>query len=141
MLNLGNIKSKESGLLKLIDIIPDSIVIVGTDGKIKYVNSQTQDMFGYRTDELIGKEVEILMPARFRNRHVSHRENYTSKPTTRPMGSELKLFGRKKDNSEFPIDIMLSPVEIDGNKLVISVIRDITVLKRTEEEAIKRAKQ
>lgn len=141
MLNLEDTKNKESSFLKLIDIIPDAIVIVDAKGKIKHVNFQTQSMFGYRTDELIDKEVEILMPSRTRNKHTRHRESYTEKPTTRPMGSGLELYGRRKDSTEFPLDIMLSPLDTNEGKWVISVIRDITILKKAEEEAKRRAKQ
>ena len=141
MPNLESVKNIGNDFLKLIEIIPDAIVIVDKEGKIKHINSQTTSMFGYRSDELIGKEVEILMPARFRNNHTKHREDYATKPTIRPMGSGLGLYGRRKDGSEFPVDIMLSPIETDEGKLVISVIRDITILKTTEEEAKRRAKQ
>ena len=141
MLNLQDIKNTESNFLKLIDIIPDAIVLVNAEGKIKHINSQIQIMFGYRADELMGKEIEILMPARLRNKHTKHREGYETKPTTRPMGSGLELYGRKKDGTEFPVDIMLSPLETEEGKLTISVIRDITVLKKVEEGAKRRAKQ
>lgn len=141
MLNLEDIKSIEGDFIKLIEVVPDAIVIVDALGKIKHINSQAQTMFGYRVDELAEKEVEILMPTRFRNKHTQHREGYATKPTARPMGSGLELFGRRKDGAEFPIDIMLSPIDTASGKLIISVIRDITILKKAEEEAKRRAKQ
>ena len=141
MLNLENVKSKENSFLKLIDIIPDAIVIVDMEGKIKHVNTSIQAMFGYRTDELIEKEIEILLPGRFRTKHVQHREGYSKKPTTRLMGSGFDLYGRKKDGTEFPVDIMLSPFQANDGKFIISVIRDITERKKTEEELKRRARQ
>src|SRR3989338_2295052 len=108
MLNLEKMKAIESNFLKLIDVIPDAIVIVDMEGKIRYINTSTQAMFGYRADELIEKEIEILMPGRLRTKHVQHREGYSKKPATRLMGSSLDLHGRKKDGSEFSVDIMLS---------------------------------
>ena len=141
MLNLENIKSKESNFLKLIDIIPDAIVVVDKEGKIRHVNSQTQKMFGYDSHELVGETIEILMPARFRMKHVGHRKNYSAKPTTRLMGSGLDLYGKRKDGSELSIDIMLSPVEIEESSLVISVIRDVTDRKQREEEIKRQARQ
>lgn len=141
MLNLEDIKTKESDFIKLINVIPDAIVIVDSKGKIKHVNSKVEEIFGYSAGELLEKEVEILMPVRTRNKHVKHRENYSIKPVTRPMGSGLELFGRRKDGSEFPVDIMLSPIETTSGKLIISVIRDITDLKKIEQDAKRRARQ
>lgn len=141
MVNLTNIDTKESDFIKLINVIPDAIVIVNTEGKIKHANMKTQEIFGYDASELIGKEVEMLIPARLRNTHIRHREHYHEKPVTRPMGIGLDLSGKRKDGSEFPVDIMLSPIETSSGKLVISVVRDITELKKTEQEAKRRAKQ
>ena len=89
MLNLENIKTTETTFLKLIEIIPDAIVIVNNEGKIKHANSKTEEIFGYSIDELLEKEIEILMPARIRNNHVKHRENYATKPITWASGTDL----------------------------------------------------
>ena len=141
MLNLENVKSTESSFLKLIDIIPDAIVIVNKEGKIKYINSKTEKLFGYTNSELIDQEVEILIPMKFRQRHVKHRETYSKEPLTRPMGSGLDLLARRKDGSELPVDIMLSKIETDSEPLVISVIRDITDLRQREVESKRKARQ
>lgn len=141
MLKLEKTLSETSNFLRLINIIPDAIVIIGANGKIKYVNNATLEMFGYRQDELIEQEVEILMPGRFRSKHVQHRENYSKNPVTRLMGTGLELFGRRKDGSEFPLDIMLSPFYTDEDRFIISVIRDITERKKIEEELRRHARQ
>ena len=141
MLGIENIKITEADFLKLIEIIPDAIVIVDKEGKIKHINSQTTSMFGYREHELIGETVEILLPHRFRTKHIDHRANYSKHPVRRPMGSGIDLYGRKKDGTEFSIDITISPIETPEGKLVISVLRDISDRKAQEEEAKRRSKQ
>src|SRR5205823_1304034 len=89
---------------------------------------------GYARDELLGQPVEILMPERFRAGHVGHRADYVAAPRTRPMGTGLELYGRRKDGSEFPVQISLSPMESEGELLVTSVIRDITAQRSLERE-------
>ncbi len=141
MLDLENIKTVQADFLKLIEIIPDAIVIVDNEGKIRYINSQTTSMFGYSPHELIGEMVEVLLPHRFKSRHVDHRVNYSKHPVRRPMGSVIDLYGRKKDGTEFSVDITISPIETENGTLIISVIRDISGRKKAEEEAKRRAKQ
>lgn len=141
MLNLENIKTTQADFLKLIEIIPDAIVIVDNDGKIRFINSQTTNTFGYSPHELIGETVEILLPHRFKTKHIDHRANYSKHPVRRPMGSGIELYGRRKDGSEFSADITISPIETENGTFVISVIRDISDRKAKEEEAKKRARQ
>lgn len=93
-------------------------------------------MFGYNADELIGQAVEILIPQRFAGRHIGHRTGYMTAPRTRTMGAGLELFGRRKDGSEFPVDIMLSPLGVEQGPLVLGVVRDITERKRIEAQAL-----
>jgi PAS domain S-box-containing protein len=126
---------REDRSSRLLDAAPDAIVIVNDKGVIDFVNLQTQRTFGYPRDELIGQPIEVLVPERYRATHLGHRMKFTAEPRTRPMGSGLELFGQKKDGSEFPIEISLSPVEIDGGLLISAAIRDITERKRLEAEA------
>ncbi len=118
---------------KLFEASPDAIVVTNEKGQITSINSQVERLFGYNRQELIGQSVEILVPERFRDAHPRHREAYNSQASVRPMGVGLQLFGRRKDGSEFPVDIMLSPVEAAEGRVVISVIRDISDRKKAEE--------
>ncbi len=125
---------------KLFEASPDAIVVTVPEGRITSINSQVERLFGYSRQELIGQSVEILVPERFRHAHPRHREVYNSQASVRPMGVGLQLYGRRKDGSEFPVDIMLSPLEAAEGRVVISVIRDISDRKKAEE-AIRRSEQ
>ena len=116
----------------LLEAAPDAIVIVDDAGRISIVNRQTEVLFGYARDELLGNSIELLLPERFRARHVGERVAYTGAPRTRPMGLGLELFGRRKDGSEFPVEISLSPMHATNELLIISTIRDITERKKVE---------
>jgi len=113
---------------------PDAIIVVDREGRIIEVNPQIESLFGYACSELLGSPVEILIPERFRSIHTGHRTAYSNQPRMRPMGTGLELYGRRKDGSEFPVDIMLSPVATAGGPLFLGVVRDITERKRLEQE-------
>jgi PAS domain S-box-containing protein len=115
-----------------LDAAPDAIVLVDRDGRITFVNAETERLFGYARHELLGQLVEMLVPLGARAAHPAHRERYFSDPRTRPMGSGLELSGRRKDGSEFPVEISLSPLALDGATLAMAAIRDVTARKRTE---------
>jgi PAS domain S-box-containing protein len=117
----------------LLEAAPDAMVIVGKEGRILLVNAQTEQLFGYMREDLIGKPVEALVPTRFRRHHPKHRVDYFSRPRLRAIDSTLELYGLRRDGSEFPIEIGLSPLETDEGTLVFSAIRDITERKRMEQ--------
>src|SRR5271167_3742735 len=119
---------------RFLEAVPDATLVVSEAGIVLQVNSQIETLFGYTRDELVGQPIEILVPDRQRSQHHHHRELFVAQPKVRRMGAGLDLFGRRRDGSEFPVEISLSPVMTDSGILVLSAIRDITDRKRIEEE-------
>jgi PAS domain S-box-containing protein len=117
----------------LLESTPDAIVIVNALGRIVLANSQTDQLFGYRPNEMIGKPVEILVPERFRAGHIAHRTGYFGDPKTRSMGAGLALYGLHKEGMEFPVEISLSPLTTEDGVFGMSAIRDVSERKRAQE--------
>ena len=125
-------KLMEARFRELLESTPDAIVMANPTGHIVIANSQAERLFGYEAGELCGLSVDLLLPDRYRHAHVGHRSNYFQQPRKRAMGSGLDLAGRRKDGSEFPIEISLSPLRTEEAAFVMSAIRDISERKRFE---------
>src|SRR5882724_5209480 len=119
-----------------LDAAPDAMIIIDASGSILFVNRQVCALFGYEHDEIIGLKIEHLLPERFRTRHVGHRDRYVSAVRVRPMGAGLDLYARRKNGTEFPVEISLSPIVDGENTLVAAAIRDSTDRKRAKAELI-----
>jgi PAS domain S-box-containing protein len=125
-------RQTEENLRAFLEVAPDAIVVVGLSGTMQAVNSQTESMFGYRADELVGKPLEMLLPQRFRDGHIAQRMTFTADPVARPMGTGLELFGLRRDGTEFPVDIQLSTLPTKDGRLPVAAIRDVTERRRLE---------
>src|SRR4030095_882566 len=114
---------------------PSGIVVVDDKGRIVLVNAHIEELFGYEREELVGKPIEILMPKRLASQHPAHRAEFLAEPTARAMGAGRELWGRRKDGSEFPVEIGLSPIQSPEGLLVLAAVVDISARKLAEEEA------
>ncbi|RME61009.1 MAG: PAS domain S-box protein, partial [Caldilineae bacterium] len=126
-------EARTDSLLMLFESAPIGVVVSNEEGGIEMVNACAEAIFGYQRHELLGRSIETLIPQRFRRRHIRHREEYFTAPRARPMGLNMTLMGRRKDGSEFPVEVGLSHLELDGQRLAVSFISDITARVEAEE--------
>ena len=118
----------------ILDSAPDAMVVIDRTGTIILASQQVTELFGYDRADLVGRAVEILLPRRFHARHMMHRQQYAASGRRRPMGTGLDLFASRKDGSEFPVEICLSPISDGVNALVVAAIRDVSDRQRVQME-------
>jgi len=133
-------KAAKSALENIFDVSPDAIFVTDAEGVIRGANPRSAELFGYTQVELFGMPIENLLPERFRRRHPAHRENYNAHPRVRQMGAALNFFGLRKDGTEFPVDIMLKPMETGSGPMVLSFVRDVSE-QRAAAEGMRRNDQ
>ncbi len=117
----------------LLELAPDAMLVTGPDGKILLANFQAEKLLGYSMQELLGHPIEIIVPDRFKQPHVSHRKNFAQKPHTRPMGAGMGLYAKHKDGHEIPVEISLAPTKTDQGVLVTAAVRDVTLQRQAEK--------
>ncbi len=126
---------------RILEFMPDAVIVSSQDGSMLYVNAMTEKLFGYERGEMIGRPIEALVPPRFRAMHQVQRQGYSAAPHVRPMGTDLELYGLKKNGEEFPADIALAPLRVGSETLVIASVRDITERKELEEYQLRKAEE
>jgi len=138
LMDITERKQAEEKFRLVVEASPNGIILVDKEGRIVLVNSETEKLFGYGREELLGKLVDILVPDRFASRHPAHRESLLAEPATRAMGAGRELFARRKDGTQFPVEIGLNPIQAPEGMLVLGVVADISARVLAEAEALQR---
>ena len=133
---METIRTVKDRFKSFLESAADSIVIIDNEGYIRMVNFQTEKLFGYTRDEIIGKEVELLIPSNYKGIHHKHRQLLTAPPIARSMGKGMELFGQHKDGNLFPIAISIGKLETEESVLVTATIRDVSFEKNIEKQLI-----
>ncbi len=141
MKEVADRKQAEERFRRVVESAPSGMIMVGREGKITLVNSQTEKLFGYSREELLGQKIEMLVPERFRVEHPGHRDSFFSDPKARAMGAGRDLFGLKKDGTEIPVEIGLNPIETSEGLFTLASVVDITMRKRLEQEIFNRNRE
>lgn len=136
-----SLKNAEQSLGRLLEAAPDAMMVADRSGRILLINAQAERLFGYQREELLGREIEVLVPERFRSGHLAHRNAFARESHPRPMGAGLDLNALHKDGHEFPVEISLSPLKTGAEVQIFSVIRDISAHKLTEQQLARQARE
>jgi PAS domain S-box-containing protein len=129
--------SHPSYIRELLDAVPAGIIVTHQDGRISYLNAEAEQLFGYLRDELIGQSIDLLLPGRFSLNHAQLRQSYIDNPSTRHMGAGRDLYGKRKDDSEFPLEIGLRSLTADGEQFIVATIVNIARRKQLEQRLVK----
>jgi PAS domain S-box-containing protein len=132
----GVVASADERLAAFVEAMPDGVVVTDTSGTIRLLNRRAEDLFGWSRADLVGHPVEHLLPPDARTEHIRHRADFAAAPSTRPMGAGLELQGLRRDGSEFPVEISLSPMPTADSMLVVAAVRDVTERRAVEERAL-----
>ncbi|HTO99961.1 MAG TPA: PAS domain S-box protein [Anaerolineales bacterium] len=135
--NITGRKQAEQYFQAVLEATPDGLVMVDAEGRIMLVNQQLQSMFGYQREDVVGQHIETLVPERLRSEHPLHRASYLMEPHMRSMGEGLELFGVRKDGTEFPVEVSLSSLEINGAMVVVAAIRDVTDRRKRQAALVR----
>lgn len=133
--DISEFKKAEKRFTHIFESAPDAQLLIGSDGVIQMINEQCEKTFGYLKDELVGQKIETLVPEKFRKGHVEKRENFVATGKSRRMGSGHQLWGKKKDGTVFEVDILLSPLHMNGDTIILAVVRDLSEIRKHADYA------